>query len=147
MSDFDRPLNERGKRDAPDMAARLLQKGVKIDRFVSSPAKRAKRTARYFAEAYGKEKGDILLIEPLYLAPPEVFRNVVKALPAEADTAALFAHNPGITEYANTLTGVRIDDMPTCAVIAVSADTDSWEGFGAAEKTFLFFDYPKNSLG
>ena len=73
LSDFDRPLNDRGKKDAPEMAARLKEKKLDVDLFVSSPAKRARRTARFFAEAFGKEKEDIQLVEDLYLATRDAF--------------------------------------------------------------------------
>jgi len=144
--DFERPLNDRGKRDAPEMAERLKSKDINIDLFVSSPAKRAFRTARYFAEAYKQEKSDILLIDNLYEASVNTFYEVVSGLKDKYDTVALFSHNPGITEFANSLCQVRIDNMPTCAVFAVSIDTDKWASFKEAEKNFLFFDYPKNPI-
>lgn len=147
LSDFDRPLNERGKADAPEMAKRLKEKNIDVDLFVSSPAKRAKKTAKYFAEAYDEKKGEILLIDDLYLATQPSFINAVTALDDKHETAALFSHNPGITEFASSLTKVRIDDMPTCAMFALQAETDSWKDFMKAEKKFLFFDYPKNPLG
>lgn len=56
LDDFDRPLNERGKKDAPAMAKRIIEKKIKIDAFISSPAKRAAKTAKYFAAAFGKKK-------------------------------------------------------------------------------------------
>lgn len=146
LSDFDRPLNERGKKDAPEMAARLKEKDLEIDCFVSSPAKRAKKTARYFAEAFDLKKDDICLLDQLYMATPEAFRNAVSSFDNKCNAAAVFSHNPGITDFANGLTNVRIDDMPTCSLFAVSADVDSWKEFMAAEKKFLFFDYPKNPL-
>jgi phosphohistidine phosphatase len=146
MSDFDRPLNERGKKDAPQMAKRVQEKGIDVDLFVSSPAKRALRTARFFAEEWKQDKEDILVIEPLYLAGFTNFQQAVSGLPNGKNVAALFSHNPGITGFANSLTNVKIDDMPTCSVYAVSAAVDSWEEFIAAEKKFLFFDYPKNPL-
>ena len=59
LSDFDRPLNERGKRDAPIMAKRLLDKKIKIDQIIASPAKRAAKTAKYFAEAFDYKKDKI----------------------------------------------------------------------------------------
>ena len=147
MQDFDRPLNDRGKKDAPEMAARIREKPVEIDLFVSSPAKRAKRTARYFAEEFKTDKDDIVYIEDLYGAGPAAFEKAVSSLPDKSSTVAIFSHNPGITEFANSLTIVKVDDMPTCAVFGVSADTDSWKEFMKAEKKFLFFDYPKNPLG
>jgi len=147
MKDFDRPLNERGKKDAPEMAERLKEKGIRIDHFVSSPAKRARRTARLFAEVYGFGKDDIELIENLYEPTQEAFANAIAALPGKKEVVALFAHNPGITDFVNSLTNVRVDDMPTCAVFAVSTEENDWAGFAAAEKKFLFFDYPKNPIG
>ena len=67
INDFDRPLNERGKKDAPEMAKRIAEK-ITIDHFVSSPAKRARRTAKYFAEAFDQKKEDIKLVDELYAA-------------------------------------------------------------------------------
>jgi phosphohistidine phosphatase len=66
LSDFDRPLNERGKRDAPAMAHRLLDKKIAIDAFISSPAKRARKTASIFSKEYGKDKEELILIDELY---------------------------------------------------------------------------------
>jgi len=145
LSDFDRPLNERGKKDAAEMAKRLKEK-IDIDLFVSSPAKRARKTAKLFAEEYGTKKDDISLVEDLYAATMPAFQKTVIELNNKYNTVALFSHNPGITEFANSLTHVRIDDMPTCSVFAVHADIDKWESFSNAEKKFLFFDYPKNPL-
>lgn len=146
LSDFDRPLNDRGKKDAPEMAKRLKEKGLEIELFVSSPARRARKTAKYFASEFNVSKEDIVLVEDLYLATAEAFVKTVTGLPDKADVVAVFSHNPGITEFASSLTNVRIDDMPTCAVFAVTADTGKWAHFPAAEKNFLFFDYPKNPL-
>jgi phosphohistidine phosphatase len=146
LSDIDRPLNERGKKDAPEMAKRLKDKNIEIDLFVSSPAKRARKTARYFAEEYGLKKGDIKLEDELYSATQPAFQKTISGLNDKHDTVAVFSHNPGITEYANSLSDVRIDDMPTCSVLAIAADTDSWSDFEKAQKNFLFFDYPKNPL-
>lgn len=66
LDDFDRPLNGRGKSDAPVMAHRLLDKKVKIDAFIASPAKRARKTAAIFAAAYKTDKDDIILRDELY---------------------------------------------------------------------------------
>ena len=146
LSDFDRPLNERGKKDAPEMAKRLKDHGIKADLFVSSPAKRAKKTARYFAEEFGTKKDDIILIDELYAANVDTFKKVVSNFKDSDETVVLFSHNPDITEYANSLTNVRVDDMATCAMFAVQAETEKWAEIENAEKKFLFFDYPKNPL-
>lgn len=144
VNDMDRPLNERGKRDAPAMAQRLLGSGVRIDHFVSSPAKRARNTAELFIHEFGRKKEDILFIPELYHAPPQTFRDVIASLDDRFDTIALFSHNPGITAFVNSLTSVRVDNMPTCGIFAVKSDGANWAEFAAASKEFWFFDYPKN---
>ena len=144
LNDFERPLNERGKKDAPEMAKRLLQKKIKIDAFVSSPAKRAKKTAVLFGEVFGRTEADIIFITALYHAPAEIFYEVILQFDNDLNAVAVFAHNPGITDFANSLTTVRIDNMPTCSVFAVNADISRWSDFTKSKKEFLFFDYPKN---
>jgi phosphohistidine phosphatase len=144
LPDFDRPLNERGKLDAPMMAQRLKSLGVVPDAFVSSPAKRARKTAQAFAEVLGAADTKIIFIESLYHASPETFSQVVAGLDNQYDTVALFSHNPGITLFAGQQDVARIDDMPTCAVFAVRSEAESWTDFAQSKKTFWFFDYPKN---
>jgi phosphohistidine phosphatase len=147
LDDFDRPLNDRGKRDAPVMAHRLLDKKVKIDAFIASPAKRARKTASIFAEAYKKDKEDIIFRDELYGAGPAVFEDVIAKADKKFDTIAIFSHNPGITDFANQLTSTRIDNIPTCGFFAVKADCEKWKDFGTAKKEFWFFDYPKAGAG
>lgn len=143
QEDFDRPLNERGYRDAPMMAQRMLDKGISINAFVSSTANRAFTTAGYFAETYGVSKKDILGMKQLYHAYPTVFYEVIRKLEDSKTTVALFAHNPGITLFVNELTRTRIDDMPTCGIFAIRTDITSWKDFEDGKKEFWFFDYPK----
>ncbi len=143
QTDIERPLNDRGKKDAPDMAKRLLEKGIKIDLFLSSPAKRAHKTAKLFAEEFEIKKVDILIVKELYEAATPAFYKVVTNLEDKYDTVAIFSHNPGITDFVNTLAILQVDNMPTCSVFAVSIPGDNWSAFREAEKNFLFFDYPK----
>lgn len=146
MSDSERPLNDRGKKDAPEMAKRLRKRGLNVEKLVSSPAERAFRTARFFAKEFDIKKGDIQVEKSLYGALCSHFEEVVAGLKDQYSTVALFSHNPGITDYANTLTHVRTDNLPTCGIFAVQAQAESWKDFAKAEKSFLFFDYPKNPL-
>jgi phosphohistidine phosphatase len=146
IDDFDRPLNERGKHDAPVMAKRLKDKNIDIDIFISSPAKRALRTAKYFAEEFEFDKKEIEEINKLYGASISTFLEVVSEINDKHKVTALFSHNPGITDFVNTLTSVHIDNMPTCSIFAIQADADKWADFARSEKKFLFFDYPKNPL-
>ena len=144
QSDFDRPLNERGKKDAPKMAKRLADKKFDVEVFISSPAKRAKRTAQHFMEAFDAKEKDLILNNILYEASPQAFFASVAAIDDKFETAAIFSHNPGITAFVNMLTDHMIPNMPTCAVFGVKVHTDSWKDFKDAKKEVLLFDYPKN---
>ena len=143
LADFDRPLNDRGKKDAPEMAKRLSDKKIKINAFVSSPAKRARQTCKHFAKKFEFKKKDIVLEPRLYEAGDDSFYNVVEDLKNKWDSVAIVSHNPGISSFANSLTGTKIDDMPTCSVFAIKIDTKKWKDFRTAKKEFWFFDYPK----
>ena len=146
LNDFERPLNERGKKDVPLMAKKLIDKKILIDAFVSSPAKRAKKTAELFCEAFGKKEEAVLYVSMLYQAVADDFYEVVEQLDDSFNTVAIFSHNPGITEFVNTLTdAVRIDNMPTCSVYAIQVQTSKWADFKKAKKEFLFFDFPKHA--
>ncbi len=144
LTDFERPLNDRGKKDAPVMAKRLRDRKIKIDRFISSPAKRAKKTAEGFIDEYGLKEKDLILLPSLYEASVRNFYEAAESINDKDDVVALFSHNPGITDFANTLTEQKIDNMPTCGVFAINIKIKTWEDFEKAEKQFLFFDYPKN---
>lgn len=142
--DFDRPLNERGKKDAPVMAGRLLGKKIRIDIFISSPAKRALKTCKAFCKEYKYDEDKILLKDELYHASVDTFYKVVGSIPEGKDSAAVFSHNPGITDFVNSLgTDVEVDNMPTCGIFGVSVDAESWSEFKSAGKKCILFDYPK----
>jgi len=145
VEDFDRSLNSRGSSDAPEMAKRLMKKDIKIDAFISSPAKRALTTAGYFAKAYGLKEKNIITIPTLYEPVPEAFSNVIEGVDDELKAIAIFSHNPGITDFINSITPTRIDEMPTCAIFAIKAPVKSWKDFSSCDKEFWFFDYPKPS--
>ncbi|MEP6466407.1 MAG: histidine phosphatase family protein [Parafilimonas sp.] len=147
QKDFDRSLNDRGKKDTSEMAARLhKEKDVKLDTIISSPARRALSTAKFFADEFNIKKKNIIEVAKLYEASIEDFYNVMINIVDDFSTVALFSHNPSITAFSNILTNVRIDNMPTCAVFALHIKTHLWKDFKTAEKEFWFFDYPKNIM-
>ena len=144
LNDFDRPLNERGKNDAPIMAKRVKKRIIKIDAFISSPAKRAKKTAEYFIKEFGISEDDIIFVSALYDETIKDFETTIREIKDKHDCVAIFSHNPGITVFANQLiANANIDNMPTCSVFAVKANVDKWKDFSKAKKDFLFFEYPK----
>lgn len=145
LADHDRPLNSRGERDAPVMGRRLIARGARPSLIVTSPATRARQTAKLFAREIGYPVEFIQTEQSLYLADP---RTILDAIAMQDDTfgdIVVCAHNPGITDLANHLSGQRIDDMPTCAMVTIEADTDTWNNFADVPHTFIDFDYPKRT--
>ena len=143
LADFDRPLNKRGKENAPEMAERLLSRGFKFDLMVSSPAKRALRTARYFAEAY--QITEISTIKAIYEANTSTLLSIVNNFDDGAEIVVLFGHNPGLTDLANQLCDGDIYNIPTSGIVLISFPFDSWEMVSRGTGDLIFFDYPKNS--
>ena len=143
-NDFERPLNDRGRSDALVMAKRLKDRRVNIDAWISSPAKRAKKTAEIFTETFKVVAGEIVFVSALYHASPEVFYDVISSLPDELNNIVVVSHNPGITYFVNSLVeDIKIDNMPTSGLFAIKTNISRWHEFNHSKKDFLFFDYPK----
>jgi phosphohistidine phosphatase len=143
LKDFDRPLNKRGKENAPEMAERLLERGFNFDLIVSSPAKRAKSTAKYFAEAY--KVNQIQFEESIYEANTTALLKVVNGLDDAANTVIMFGHNPGFTDFTNELSHADIYNIPTAGMVLISFPFDSWKMVSKGTGELVFFDYPKNT--
>lgn len=143
VPDFDRPLNERGHDNAPKMAKYLLENGFNIEHFISSPAKRALTTCRYFAETFGNP--NIKKTEDLYEPLFEDFDNTILKIDDEFSSAALFSHNPTISEYASSIAGEMVE-FPTCGVAIFEIDCDEWSNYETAAKTLKHFFVPKEVL-
>jgi len=141
-SDFDRGLNDRGKRDAPLMGQRLAARDIQPDAFIVSTACRAKATARLMAPALGFSFADIDWRDELYLASPSTMKSVIRYAADHVQALALLAHNPGITELANQLANADISNIPTCGVVTFELPVDHWSDAGSNAR-LLDFDYPK----
>ncbi|MEO9004160.1 MAG: histidine phosphatase family protein [Ginsengibacter sp.] len=144
LSDFERTLTDRGKSDAIMMARRLIEKSIGIEAFVSSSARRAQQTAKIFMNEYATTEKSPLLIPSLYEGSVKDFNTAINSFNDESDVVALFAHNPGVTDFVNSTECSPIYNMPTCAVFGMAIETSHWKEFRKAKKEFLFFDYPKN---
>jgi phosphohistidine phosphatase len=143
IEDEDRKLTEKGKSDAVMMAKRLQDREIAIEAFVSSPAKRALKTCKLFAEVFRVKNDTIIQEDDLYMPEVVDFENYLSNFDDDIHTIAIFSHNPGITEFANSLNIATIDNMPTCSIFAFRCETDHWSEFSQAKKNLLFFDYPK----
>lgn len=145
LDDFDRPLNKRGLRDAPEMGERLAAAGFGADLIVTSPARRAKVTARTVAERIGYPLGDLVEEPSMYLAEPATLLDIARTLDDRYARVMLFGHNPGFTQLANALGDLRVDNMPTAAVAVFEFAVDSWRDIDYGDGRLLLFDYPKNT--
>jgi phosphohistidine phosphatase len=145
LSDFDRPLNKRGKRDAPFMGELLKEKKIKPELVLSSPAKRAKKTALEVTEKLKYPMKQIIFKEEMYEASDNELLKVIQKLDEEAKSVMLFAHNPGLTQLNNYLSDHYIDNIPTCGVVAIEFNC-KWSEIKKNSGKFLFFEYPKKYL-
>jgi len=144
QQDWDRPLNRRGQRDAPEMAQRLRTRRLKPDLVLSSPAVRALTTATIMARELKVPASAVGQDERLYLASPADLLAVIRDLGGHAAHVMVFGHNPGITDLANALSaGERIDNMPTCAVFTALFDLEDWNALEYGTGREAEFDYPK----
>jgi phosphohistidine phosphatase len=149
LTDIERPLNERGKKDAPRMGKRLKEKNVFPDLILSSPAKRAFETCKVFAKTLGFSEEKIKTDKRLYHASEDQILKVVQEiedLNDQEEVVMIFGHNPGLTEFANSLLNETIDNIPTCGVVASKIRVKYWKEttFGSGE--MKFFDFPKNKV-
>ena len=145
QQDWDRALNKRGQRDAPEMARRLRARKLKPDLILSSPAVRALATATIMARELKVAASIVRQDERLYLAGPADMLAVIRELGGSARHLMVFGHNPGITDFANRLSaGDRIDNMPTSAVFTATFAIQDWSELDWGSGQDAQFDYPKN---
>ena len=143
LDDRERPLNKRGERDAPEMGARLARRKHKPNLIVSSPAVRALETARITARKLGYPRKDIAVEDRLYGAGVAELLDVIRNTDESVTTLMLFGHNPGLTELANHLGPRPIPNLPTCGVLHLRFETETWSVVGYARGDELLFDFPK----
>lgn len=124
LSDHDRPLNKRGKRDAPRMGRLVAAQGLRPDVVVSSTARRARRTAEEVARHAGCE-GAVQLDRRLYLASPDEIVDVVRGVAGSARRVMVVGHNPGLEDLVARLAGRR-ETLPTAALAALHLSIRSW---------------------
>lgn len=144
LPDKDRPLDDRGKRDAPKMGKRLAKRDVKPDLILSSPAMRALATAQIIAKRLDYKRKDIVVDDRLYAAAADELLNIIHRLDDELERVMFFGHNPELTELAHRLSS-KIMHMPTCAVAKFTFTAKSWSGIGKAKLAKVALDSPKKS--
>lgn len=146
-ADHDRPLNERGERNAPFMARLFKQRGEPLDLLVSSGAKRARDTAMHMARELGLTVQQFIIEDELYHASVPVLMKRIQTLPAHAQRVMLVGHNPGLTELIDHLSGEDIGNLPTCGMARIDIPGDSWQMASRDVGTLAWLDHPKQHPG
>jgi len=142
LPDRERPLEDRGRHDAPEMGKRLADRKVKPDLLVSSPALRALTTAQLMADELGYERKDIMVDERLYASSADSLLAVVRELDKSLGSVMLFGHNPEFTDLAHRLSA-EITNMPTCAVAKFRFDTQTCEDVGEITPAKVSLNSPR----
>ena len=142
--DFNRDLSSRGKSDASIIGSELRKRGVHPDVMISSPAKRAIKTARTFAEQLDFGQNNIIEKQDIYDGQTtSEFVEIIQDLPETASTAFFFGHNPGFYYFVGNLLTVFHDDMPTCSTVVIDFNVDSWGKVEARTGTLAFQLVPR----
>ncbi|MCO6509683.1 MAG: histidine phosphatase family protein [Aridibacter famidurans] len=145
LPDFERPLNKRGEKAAPYMGELMRSKGLVPDVIVSSPAKRAKTTARLAAEAGGFD-AELEFDERVYGAGANTLAYIIADFEDSADTAMIVGHNPGFEDLVGALTGEH-PRFPTAALAVIDLEISVWSeterGKGMLRELFI----PKEEMG
>jgi phosphohistidine phosphatase len=136
LDDWERPLNDRGRRDAPNVGHLLRRLSLMPDLIITSDAVRAETTAHMVAEAAGYA-GRIVLSPLLYLATPDVMIEVLRTAPEPAARAIMIvAHNPGLEDLVGQLTGQPVT-LPTAALANLALRLDDWSALDLATEANL----------
>jgi phosphohistidine phosphatase len=147
LDDFDRPLNKRGHKAAPEMAARLAEKKIVPEMLVSSPALRAITTAKYFAKEFGYAETDIVQEPAIYESSVATLLKLINEFPSEHNFISLFGHNPGLTNLAIHLADFDVYNIPTCGMVLLEFPFSEWKMISNGTGIVKFYDYPKNENG
>jgi phosphohistidine phosphatase len=126
------------------MGKRLAKRGVAPDLILSSPAKRALKTAQIIAKKLDYKRGDIVVDERLYATGADDLLHVIRSLGGKPKSVMLFGHNPELTELAHRLSN-KITHLPTCAVAEFTFDEKSWSTTDKKNATKVVLHTPKRS--
>ena len=144
QTDHQRGLNNRGKRDAPVMAQRIVNYGILPEIMLVSDAQRTRETWELIKDiippCQAKFSND------LYLASPQTITKNILNTDNLIDTVLILAHNPGITEAFYSLAGVNIDNVPTSGVGCIAFDTDDFRKIEECPVKLEYFTYPKKEI-
>ena len=137
LSDFDRPLNDKGLSDAPKMGKKLQSLGIIPDVIVSSPAIRAQETADIIKKEIGFF-GEIIYNKKIYNATTDKITEVIHRLSHDLECVFIVGHNPGLNEIVHELMGDFVH-LGTCSVFGLQFASEKWQDLGTSHKEKVLF--------
>jgi phosphohistidine phosphatase len=143
LSDFERPLNDRGINDAPLMAKEIKALGIYPDLIISSPAVRAFTTASMFAAEFNYDESRIITQSDLYHGGIREYVNVIHSVPKTVNTLLIFGHNPNISLTAGHFIPAFFEQLPTTGVVCIDFDIDEWVDIESVSGNLRLLTYPK----
>jgi len=143
LADFDRPLNNRGKNDAPLMASIFSELGYKPSIIISSPANRALTTAKVFANKLAIDEADIELNSDLYHASANKIKDIVSMTDKEHSVILVFGHNPGMTYVIDDMCSYSLDNLPTTGIFGIQWKINDWSEILHVKGSKLLYEFPK----
>jgi phosphohistidine phosphatase len=146
LDDFERPLNKRGRKNAPFMGKILKKLKVTPDLVISSPANRAAMTARIIAAAINYPLENIAYSEAIYEFSEDALIRVINKIDNGVNSSMVVGHNPAINGLANYIGDQPISNVPTCGVYCVDLDISSWAKIYEHCGKLKFFEFPKKHI-
>ena len=142
LSDFDRPLNKRGKKDAKKMSSELSEKIKKVDLLLSSSSKRTTQTSNYFLDSIDVRSN--IFSENLYHSSSDLIFDFVLKINNKYNKTIIVGHNPGLTNIVNKLTNLKLDNLPTSGIVIIVFDVDNWKKINYKSGLVEWIKFPKD---
>lgn len=147
LSDFERTLNARGRRDAEYMSKLLPKLLPNPDMIYCSKAERAVETSRYFLETYNFPEEKVIYDYGIYENGIRYLIKLIQNVPETVNNLLIIGHNPDITAFSNAFTSTYFDNIPTCGIISIEFEIEKWSDLSNNIGKIKFYEYPKKYLG
>ena len=143
LNDFERPLNKRGTKDAPCIGKKLAQLNFNPELIISSSSVRTRKTIALICNEVAYNLNEVVYRDELFHASLSTLKKNINDTNNKLDSIAIVGHNFGISNFANYLTADAVGTMPTCAVVKITLDVDSWEEIIEGLGNLEYYIYPK----
>jgi len=143
-SDYDRPLNERGKKDAPLIGEEIFRRKIVPQIILSSTAKRAKRTAEKVSQSFNYQ-GKIVWMEKFYFGDEDDIIKALQTIESQYERVMIVGHNPTLENLVALLTSSKMDiELPTASLVSIDFNFEAWNKLTLNSGEFKFIIKPRD---